>query len=94
MTREETLKIAYNKRKNSAGEEREFYNAVISALEKEDIYDDGEHNAFYKSRYERRYRMIDIFVQQYNRDLNYWYHIKRSPWSNNPLRERRLFKCR
>ena len=43
MTREETLKIAYNKRKDSAGEEREFYNAVISALEKENIYDDGEH---------------------------------------------------
>ena len=43
MTREEAIKIAYNKRKDSAGEAREFYNAVISALEKEDIYDDKEH---------------------------------------------------
>lgn len=33
MTNEEALKIAYFKRKDSAGEERDFLNTIIKALE-------------------------------------------------------------
>lgn len=33
MTNEEALRIAYSKRKDSAGEERDFLNTIIKALE-------------------------------------------------------------
>jgi hypothetical protein len=39
MTREEILKMAYAKRKDTAREEREFLNAVIKALEQEPCED-------------------------------------------------------
>ena len=38
MTREEALKKAYIKKKDTAGEERDFLNTVIEALEQESTY--------------------------------------------------------
>ena len=39
MTNQEALKIAYSKRKDSAGEERDFLNTIIQALKQEPILD-------------------------------------------------------
>ena len=35
MTGKEALRVAYSKRKDSAGEERDFLNTIIKALEQE-----------------------------------------------------------
>lgn len=39
MTNEEALRIAYSKRKDSAGEERDFLNTIIQALEQQPCED-------------------------------------------------------